>query len=508
MRTKILSIIYSFLAVLILTPLFVSAQASTISVTTVQIPDSTTTSVVLKGSVASNNFGARVWFEWGNTTSLGKKTAEKQVNPVPASFESTIVVPVLGAPYYYKACADDDSTPTVCGEVKTVKTGSGKLVVSTTGTEKVTKNGGKLLGGVNFGDSNGGTAWFEWGLSENSLPSKTADQPIKGLGNKFSEELTGLKESTTYYFKACARNAKTKESVCSIIKKLQTISGESIVIGEGDSGFVPNSVELLAPLPGLENINENINISQYLRVLFRVTIGLTIFLAIIFLVLGGIEYATTDAFSGKEAGREKMTNAVLGLLLALSAYVILNTINPKLIDFSFLKPQGVTIDGEDPNFDVTDNGDRISLTAPLPTNACPEKPNAGTCQKLLVKFRGTGGDLVEKTLNTKLNALNTGIPSLKDKWSVTEAYAPAYKHISRCHKNGTCVDLNFNNKDSDATPENVQMILSKAKSLNMCPSYEVLTAEEKKRFADAGVKVSINKNASAPHFHVVGVGCK
>ena len=40
---------------------------------------------------------------------------------------------------------------------------------------------------------------------------------------------------------------------------------------------------------------------------------------------------TSEVISGKEAGKETITHAILGLLLALGAFLILNTINPKLL---------------------------------------------------------------------------------------------------------------------------------------------------------------------------------
>jgi len=41
---------------------------------------------------------------------------------------------------------------------------------------------------------------------------------------------------------------------------------------------------------------------------------------------------STDAYSGKSEGKKKITNALLGLLLAGLSWVILYTINPKILD--------------------------------------------------------------------------------------------------------------------------------------------------------------------------------
>src|SRR5690606_22709225 len=61
-------------------------------------------------------------------------------------------------------------------------------------------------------------------------------------------------------------------------------------------------------------------------------------LAVIMITLGGIQYMTTDAISGKTEGKAVITRALLGLMLALASWLILYTINPNILNFS-LNPQ-------------------------------------------------------------------------------------------------------------------------------------------------------------------------
>ena len=72
----------------------------------------------------------------------------------------------------------------------------------------------------------------------------------------------------------------------------------------------------------------------YLNVLYKVGVATAIFLALIMIILGGAQYMSTDSFTGKEEGKSKVTYALLGLLLALTSYMVLYTINPKLVTFS------------------------------------------------------------------------------------------------------------------------------------------------------------------------------
>lgn len=94
----------------------------------------------------------------------------------------------------------------------------------------------------------------------------------------------------------------------------------------------------LAPLPGLGKFDTKLDpktnpcpFGNYLNIIIKVIIGFSAVLAMVMIVVGGIEYLTSELVSGKEAGRETITNAILGLLIALGAYLILNTINPKLL---------------------------------------------------------------------------------------------------------------------------------------------------------------------------------
>lgn len=90
---------------------------------------------------------------------------------------------------------------------------------------------------------------------------------------------------------------------------------------------------LLQPLPGLGNqvpVGGDA-LSGYLQYVFNLGVGIAIALAVVMIVIGGIQYLSTDAIFGKEEGKKKLTNALWGLLLALGAYLILNTINPDIL---------------------------------------------------------------------------------------------------------------------------------------------------------------------------------
>ena len=102
--------------------------------------------------------------------------------------------------------------------------------------------------------------------------------------------------------------------------------------------------KLLAPLPeGDAEVPTDIGFSIYAADLFRFLLSGAVILALVMLVIGGGEYvgsAGNTSLLGDAKGR--MLNAILGLLLALSSWLILNLINPDLVDFSIDVPEITT----------------------------------------------------------------------------------------------------------------------------------------------------------------------
>lgn len=95
-----------------------------------------------------------------------------------------------------------------------------------------------------------------------------------------------------------------------------------------------STYSLLAPFPGLMNTTFDIRaggLSEYLQGIFRIAIGAAGILAVVMLVVCGIRMMGTGSSSAKSEAKECITNAILGLLLAIGSWVILNTINPDLV---------------------------------------------------------------------------------------------------------------------------------------------------------------------------------
>jgi hypothetical protein len=90
-----------------------------------------------------------------------------------------------------------------------------------------------------------------------------------------------------------------------------------------------NTYTLLAPIGGMTTAPTNIG--DYFNKIFLIAIGLCGALAVIMIVIGGVQYMGDESIFGKTEAKSHIKNAILGLLIALASYVLLNTINPDLL---------------------------------------------------------------------------------------------------------------------------------------------------------------------------------
>lgn len=105
------------------------------------------------------------------------------------------------------------------------------------------------------------------------------------------------------------------------------------------------SIFFLTPL--IVSAQGDINIlGNYINNLYLTAIGLSGLLAVIMIVAGAAYLTISGASPDKQKeGKSYITAALLGLMLLLGAFVLLNTINPELVELQ---------DPYDPNFDLPD----------------------------------------------------------------------------------------------------------------------------------------------------------
>lgn len=106
--------------------------------------------------------------------------------------------------------------------------------------------------------------------------------------------------------------------------------------------FSADTYKLLEPLPCIDgvgnckagNMQTEININDYILYVYKFSIGISVFLAIIMIIWGGFLTITSEVPYIKTDGKGKITNALTGLVMVLISYLILATIDPRLVNIN------------------------------------------------------------------------------------------------------------------------------------------------------------------------------
>ncbi len=124
-----------------------------------------------------------------------------------------------------------------------------------------------------------------------------------------------------------------------------------IIISQGLGGKIAlgaiDSYKLIEPIPcidgtgnGCENgLINNVNVDTYIAYIFKIAIALAGFLAVVMIIYGGFTYMLSESITSKSGAKDTIKNAVLGLLGALSSFLILQTIDPRLVNINTTIPK-------------------------------------------------------------------------------------------------------------------------------------------------------------------------
>ncbi len=121
------------------------------------------------------------------------------------------------------------------------------------------------------------------------------------------------------------------------MKTLVTLSFIALLLPAVAFAQRPLEYTPLEPIPGI-NQSGTADFPTFLKGIFTILLSIGGILAVGLLVYGGIVYMTSEISNKKSEAKRRIQAAVWGLLLLISSYLILNTINPQLLEFKFLNP--------------------------------------------------------------------------------------------------------------------------------------------------------------------------
>lgn len=71
----------------------------------------------------------------------------------------------------------------------------------------------------------------------------------------------------------------------------------------------------------------------YLQAIYRIGIGACFMLGVIMFTWAGIEYIVSESMNTKSDAKKRIVASLTGLAIALVSFILLQTINPKLLEF-------------------------------------------------------------------------------------------------------------------------------------------------------------------------------
>lgn len=102
------------------------------------------------------------------------------------------------------------------------------------------------------------------------------------------------------------------------------------------------------PLVGVPGVSDNAQDTQsYISALYVLAIAIAVLIAVIKIIWAGVQYMFSEIVTSKENAKREIRSAFLGLIIILGAVILLETINPNLTRFDFLRnaePVTVTIE--------------------------------------------------------------------------------------------------------------------------------------------------------------------
>ena len=130
-------------------------------------------------------------------------------------------------------------------------------------------------------------------------------------------------------------------------------------------------------------------LAQYIAGVYKFLISIVGIVAAVMMMIGGFQYLTAGGDMGRvKLGREKIVNAITGLVLALGSYVMLYAISPDLVAFEGLRIFSVTPE----SLAVQDSGDSDSGipdgTFSLPNITCPRSGGAAAIPSIIASLQG------------------------------------------------------------------------------------------------------------------------
>ncbi len=382
------------------------------------------------------------------------------------------------------------------------------LTSTTTGTSAYI--GGKIKNS-NIGDF---TAKLEYSIEPLRVDGTTTAStygPKQSLKSNTNNAAYGIEADGTYYYRLTDLTVGTTYSIRQTIETKNGAREIKVGAFNSSTGIIPeNSVNqalsdaqrsysLLAPLPGLNVVLDNDlcreyvtqgkpvpggscdnQISYFINLIIRFLIGLSVVVLVVKIIFEGYQYMVTDIPFIKASAKSKLFESFFGLLLALASFLILNTINPRLVSSDLnIADIDLSIDEADENDYTPSNlppltgisiptgtakqlAEQIIASSSIQYITLKDEPRATPKQNVINTSKGEGawtsirahGGARQAALNEKMLGALLAI-SKKYPISLTEINGGRHSGPNSKHYKGAAFDITA----SESNPEKNKAIL-------------------------------------------------
>ena len=258
--------------------------------------------------------------------------------------------------------------------------------------------------------------------------------------------------------------------------------------------FGIDSYTTLAPIPNVGSsvsINGGSGLSSYLNNIYILGISLCTGLAVLMIVIGGIEYMGSGSWSGKDEGKERIKAALLGLLVALGSWVILNTLDTRFLNTN-LNVQQVSVQGAGAGSIVTPQ--TAITTNPQNTNSNGFANNVGNFNNINNTGNTTNNN---QTQSPAQQTTNNNAQQNLDKIAANLVDQGMLTTIGTVPGGSQTTALSMDNKPSP-TSQDIQSVITAANNNGYTAVYNTPSQSEYQNLLNNGIPAS-NINYTKPN---------
>lgn len=190
----------------------------------------------------------------------------------------------------------------------------------------------------------------------------------------------------------------------------------------------------------LKTLSQN-NMGEFFQYAFNLLVAVAGVAAVFMMVWGGFLYTTSVSQQNKTKGLEYFQNAIYGLLMILCAYLVLRTVNPRLVSFPksipAIKPIAYSLDIGDFFSSINNYADQYKLDIEVANkardvakaNIVTEQKKIGSLQEQYTKALETGDEAKITQIKIEMAAAEDRIIQEKQNYSTQLVKSVGYKTL-------------------------------------------------------------------------------